>query len=173
MRYWTVAARTAALVWAGAGSARAATTRYASPGGAGVDCAQAAPCRLGEARAGLVDGDTLQLAAGDYGTPGGNLSVPPIAQAVTVQGATGLVPSRLYVSNRRARRSSAISARATQRRGLRELEAQAARDEAEGAQGAIKVTRLPKGSYTLAVRVKTKDGRTVKSSKQYRTCSSP
>jgi hypothetical protein len=37
---------------------------------------------------------------------------------------------------------------------------------------AIKVTKLPKGAYTLEVRVKTKDGRTVKSSKKYRTCSS-
>ncbi len=36
----------------------------------------------------------------------------------------------------------------------------------------IKVTKLPKGAYTLEVRVKTKDGRTVKSSKKYRTCSS-
>jgi hypothetical protein len=36
---------------------------------------------------------------------------------------------------------------------------------------AIKVSKLPKGSYTLEVRVKTKDGRTVKSSKRYRTCS--
>jgi len=37
---------------------------------------------------------------------------------------------------------------------------------------AIKVSKLPKGGYTLEVRVKTKDGRTVKSSKKYRTCSS-
>jgi hypothetical protein len=36
----------------------------------------------------------------------------------------------------------------------------------------IKVSKLPKGAYTLEVRVKTKDGRTVKSSKRYRTCSS-
>jgi hypothetical protein len=36
----------------------------------------------------------------------------------------------------------------------------------------IKVSKLPKGAYTLEVRVKTKDGRTVKSSKKYRTCSS-
>ncbi len=36
----------------------------------------------------------------------------------------------------------------------------------------IKVSRLPRGSYTLEVRVKTKDGRTVKSSKRFRTCSS-
>jgi hypothetical protein len=35
----------------------------------------------------------------------------------------------------------------------------------------IKVAKLPKGTYTLEVRVKTKDGRTVKSSKKYRTCS--
>jgi hypothetical protein len=35
----------------------------------------------------------------------------------------------------------------------------------------IKVSRLPAGSYTLEVRVTTKDGRTVKSSKKYRTCS--
>jgi hypothetical protein len=35
----------------------------------------------------------------------------------------------------------------------------------------IKVSRLPAGSYTLEVRVKTKDGRIVKSSKKYRTCS--
>jgi hypothetical protein len=35
----------------------------------------------------------------------------------------------------------------------------------------IKVTKLPAGAYTLEVRVKTKDGRTVKSSKKYRTCS--
>ena len=37
---------------------------------------------------------------------------------------------------------------------------------------AIKVSKLPKGRYTLEVRVKTKDGRTVKSSRKYRTCSS-
>jgi hypothetical protein len=37
---------------------------------------------------------------------------------------------------------------------------------------AIKLSKLPKGAYTLEVRVKTKDGRTVKSSKKYRTCSS-
>jgi hypothetical protein len=36
---------------------------------------------------------------------------------------------------------------------------------------AIKVSKLPQGAYTLEVRVKTKDGRTVKSSKRYRTCS--
>jgi hypothetical protein len=36
----------------------------------------------------------------------------------------------------------------------------------------IKVARLPRGSYTLQVRVKTKDGRTVKSSRKFRTCSS-
>ncbi len=36
---------------------------------------------------------------------------------------------------------------------------------------AIKVSKLPKGAYTLEVRVKTKDGRTVKASKRYRTCS--
>jgi hypothetical protein len=36
----------------------------------------------------------------------------------------------------------------------------------------IKVSKLPKRAYTLEVRVKTKDGRTVKSSKKYRTCSS-
>jgi hypothetical protein len=36
----------------------------------------------------------------------------------------------------------------------------------------IKVGRLPAGTYTLEVRVTTKDGRTVKSSKKYRTCSS-
>jgi hypothetical protein len=35
----------------------------------------------------------------------------------------------------------------------------------------IKVSKLPRGAYTLQVRVKTKDGRTVKSSKRYRTCS--
>jgi len=37
---------------------------------------------------------------------------------------------------------------------------------------AIKVSKLPKGSYTLEVRVKTKDGRTVKSSRKFRTCHS-
>ncbi len=37
---------------------------------------------------------------------------------------------------------------------------------------AIKVSKLPKRAYTLEVRVKTKDGRTVKPPKRYRTCSS-
>jgi hypothetical protein len=37
---------------------------------------------------------------------------------------------------------------------------------------AIKVSKLPRGAYRLEVRVTTKDGRTVKSSKRYRTCSS-
>src|SRR5262249_42190146 len=36
---------------------------------------------------------------------------------------------------------------------------------------AIKVGKLPKGGHTPQVRVKTKDGRTVKSSRKYRTCS--
>lgn len=43
---------------------------------------------------------------------------------------------------------------------------------AKDLKNAIKVSKLPKGAYTLQVRVKTKDGRTVKSSKKYRTCSS-
>lgn len=34
----------------------------------------------------------------------------------------------------------------------------------------IKLTKLPRGSYTLEVRVTTKDGRTVKIRKRYRTC---
>jgi hypothetical protein len=36
----------------------------------------------------------------------------------------------------------------------------------------IKVSKLPRGAYTLEVRVTTKDGRTVKASRKYRTCSS-
>jgi hypothetical protein len=37
---------------------------------------------------------------------------------------------------------------------------------------AIKLSKLPRGAYTLQVRVKTKDGRIVKSSRKYRTCHS-
>jgi hypothetical protein len=64
MHYWKCAVVTAVLFVTGAATARA-DVRYVSPGGSG-DCTASSPCGFDTARMQAVDGDVLQLAAGDY-----------------------------------------------------------------------------------------------------------
>jgi hypothetical protein len=68
-RRWIVAA--AVALTAGAPGAASAATRYAAPGGsaANAPCADPAhPCDAVTAINGAAGGDTISLAAGDYGS---------------------------------------------------------------------------------------------------------
>jgi hypothetical protein len=76
MRCVVMIAVTAGVLFAGAGSAHAATTRYASPSGGG-DCSSAAgPCTLAQANAASAAGDTISLARGEYPSLG-DVSITP------------------------------------------------------------------------------------------------
>jgi hypothetical protein len=86
MRYWGIAATTAVLMLAGAGSARA-ETRYVSAAGTG-DCSEAAPCGLDAVRFVAQDGDVVQLVSPEY--PAGGEA--EFAARVTVQGTRGARP---------------------------------------------------------------------------------
>ncbi|WP_028059249.1 fibronectin type III domain-containing protein [Candidatus Solirubrobacter pratensis] len=86
MRYWRVAAATAVLMLAGAGSAHA-TTRYVSPDGGDTDCTHDEPCALGVAPHRVVDGDVVQVAGGTYTT--GEVAFD---QRVAVEGIRGARP---------------------------------------------------------------------------------
>src|SRR3954447_10223814 len=86
MTYWRGAAVTAVLFVIGAASARA-DVRYVSPDGSG-DCTSSSPCAFDTARARAVDGDVLQVAAGEYG-----LSTDQVFGArVTIEGSRGARP---------------------------------------------------------------------------------
>jgi hypothetical protein len=85
MRYWTLVAMTAALVFAP--SARAATTRYVSPAGSG-DCSQPSPCSFNDARVLSAAGDVLALAPGEYDIQGTQVFSEP----VTIEGVRGARP---------------------------------------------------------------------------------
>jgi hypothetical protein len=86
MTYWRGAAVTAVLFVIGAASARA-DVRYVRPDGSG-DCTSSSPCAFDTARARAVDGDVLQVAAGEYG-----LSTDQVFGArVTIEGSRGARP---------------------------------------------------------------------------------
>lgn len=88
-RFWLALASVAALCLAAPLTASAATTRYASPTGAGASpCLQTEPCSIDAAVSiaeGLVAGDTVLLAPGTY-HPAASLQVLP---AITIAGEPG------------------------------------------------------------------------------------
>ena len=86
MNRWIGAVMTAAVFMVCAASAHA-DVRYVSPGGSG-DCSQPNPCGFDTARLQAVDGDVLQLAAGEYA-----LATDQVFGArVTIEGVRGARP---------------------------------------------------------------------------------
>jgi hypothetical protein len=90
MRFTVAIAVVAGVLFAGVGSAQAATTRYASPSGGGDCSSRAGACSLAEANAASAAGDTISLARGDYRSLG-DVSITP---GVTVVGARPSGPPR-------------------------------------------------------------------------------
>jgi hypothetical protein len=73
------------------GTASAAQTFHATPSGSG-DCSAGSPCKVGEALALAVAGDTVEMAGdqGSYGTPASPLTAElPVHGGVTLRGAAG------------------------------------------------------------------------------------
>jgi hypothetical protein len=76
-----------------------ALPRYASPGGAGADCAQPTPCDLQTAIEGAADGDEVILAPGDYGSPDVPLvSTITASTAIDIHVAAGAPRPRIFSS---------------------------------------------------------------------------
>lgn len=75
-----------------------AATRYAAPAGSGPEpCASAAPCSLADATtgAGVADGDTVEVAVGEYTVPG----YLDIGHRITLQGASSTPPYPVLTGN--------------------------------------------------------------------------
>jgi hypothetical protein len=97
MRFWMAIVLAPAVMLASAGSARAASTLYVSSDadvGDNQICSEHIPCSLFDANAVALDGDTIQLAGGDYAMPGSSL----IDKAVTVLGGQGTDRPILHVN---------------------------------------------------------------------------